>query len=491
MNRREPLILVDNPQLVSSGLWPDRHVSQTPLWETAENVQFTGGKAQRRVPNSVIPVATGVVAPVLGFGQMQASNGVRWLWFAQGGKIYRWYGPAAELINDFGSYVINASSTLDPTLFDFTPWGNWVIVNAADKGAWIFKPGSPNTFLRLAGGTAPQDAVAYFKKRNQLLAIGHGINHKNVSFSDADDIDSAPGWTPSPTNLAGSIPLEELSTPCRAACDFGGSIAVLGENQLFAINWVGSPFYYGQKKLLIGIGAVGKFAAVSDGQLLYGMSRNGLWKSDGLQYSYIDEVVLRDYVQNNVNWTQGAKACVRKNDTTGCIEFSFPIGASLVNNDGWAYDPRYGGWSRVPAFAAMDNRVLFSKPVQGQPSGVVQLVADDETIVSPLKLITKAMLIQRENQAMHIGALIDEVELFIHAANNVSFQYGVAEFPDGPFSWTTAGQIVTKQITYKLETPYSGTYHKLCFTSYEDDWALDLQGFALFGIAEGQKRDKA
>lgn len=489
MNRRDPLILVDNPELVSSGLWPDRHAAQTPLWEVAENVQFAGGKVQRRVPNSLIPTGVVTTGPVTGIGQMQASNGVRWTWFAERASIYRWYGPAAELIGALPNYTENATVNLDPTLFDFTVWGNWVLVNSADNGVLRYKPAvgpTPAEFLALPN--APQDAVAFFKKRNQLLGVGYGLNRRLVGFSDADDIET---WAAAPDNLAGELPLEELNTPIRAACHFGPSIAVFGENQMFEVKWVGAPLYYGQNKLLDGIGAIGKFAVYGDGRVVYGIGRNGIWKTDGLQYSYIDEVVLRDYLQNNINWAQAAKACCRKNDVTGCIEFSFPVGASLVNNEGWGYDPRYGGWSRVPPFAAMDNRVLFDKPVQGQPDGKLQLASSDPTAVGDLLLETKALLIQRDNNALHVGALIDEVELFIHDAANVQFQYGVSETPDGEFSWTNPIEVVKSQITHKLMTPFSGVYHKLRFKNFNQNWTLDLQGFALFGVPEGQKREKS
>jgi len=45
-----------------------------------------------------------------------------------------------------------------------------------------------------------------------------------------------------------------------------------------------------------------------------------------------------------------------------------------------------------------------------------------------------------------------------------------------------------KQRTIVVEQHVSGVYHKIEFESYADEWKLDLQGFALFGIVEGQKR---
>lgn len=494
MNRRQPLILVDNPELVASGLWPDRHPAQTPLWEAAANVQFAGGKVQRRVPNSIIPVNV-VFDPgrhnTTGIGQLQASDGVRWLYFNVLGALFRWYGPAAEFLGGFEAYNLDQTSVADATVIDFTPWGNWMLANGI--GNLLYKPEVPS-LLPLAG--APSDAVAFFKKRNQLLAVGHGVNKRLVSFSDADNIEGAPAWTDAPDNLAGTIPIEELNTPTRAACHFGTSLAVFGENQMFEVKWVGAPFYYGQNKLLDGIGAVGKGAVCSDGSLVYGMSRNGAWKTDGMQYSYIDEVVLRDYFQARINWAQRSKIMVRKNDLTGCIEFSFPALTSLECNETWAYDPRYGGWSPVPAFTAMAGRALFDKPVQAiydpvTQKPVIQLVADNPALDGPQTLETKAMLVQRDNQQLHVGALIDEIELFLHATDKVEFQYGVAEFPDGPWIWTDPIETQTHQITYKLDTKVSGTYHKLKFKNFGVNWSFDLQGFALFGSMEGQKRDKA
>lgn len=489
MNRANALILVDNPQVVGSGLWPDRHVTQVPLWEIAQNVEFAGGKVRRRVPNSLIPI--GVAAGrTRGIGQLQASNGVRWIFFNQGSNVYRWYGPAAELVGALpNSFVLDASSVLDPTIPDFTQWGNWMVVNAPDQGAYIFKPGSPNTFAPLDG--APQDALAYFKKRNQLLAVGCGVNRRDVAFSDADAIEGAANWTAAADNTAGEIPLEELNTPVRAACHFGPSLAIFGENQMFQVNWVGAPFYYGQQKLLDGIGCVGKLACASDQRVVYGFGRNGAWKTDGLQATYVDEVVIRDYFQENINWDQRGKIAVRRNDITGCIEFSFPMRGAAEPNEAWAYDPRYGGWSMVPAFRIMDIKALLDKPIQSTADNQLELVEDNPGIDSPLLLETKAMLIQRDNQYLHIGALIDEVEIFAHVADKVEFQYGVSESPEGPFSWTDPQEVFTDNRTYKLKPPFSGVYHKLRFKNFGLEWSFDLQGFALFGAPDGYKRDKS
>lgn len=482
--RRAPLILVAEPQLVSSGLWPDRHPIQSPLWERAVNTRFAGGKVQRRIPNS--PMFTAGANPIRGIGQHQNSGGTRWVWAASGGQIVRWFGPAPENIGTPLAFQRDQTGSTEATFFDFNPWGNWMLVNSRNNGIRRYDPAGP-TFAVLPN--APTDAVQFLKKRNQLLAIGYGLNSHYVAASDADDITN---WDFTATdNLAVELPLEELDTPVKAACHFGTSVAVFGENQMFAINWVGSPFYWGQQKLLDGIGAIGKKAVCADGRLIYGVGRNGVWKTDGTAYSYIDEVVLRDYLQENVNWAQGSKVVAEKNDVSGCIEFSFPTGSSLDPNEAWAYDPRYGGWSKVPAFSDMARRVLFDKPLQGQTNGHMELMEDFPETTADLDLETKGLLIQRDAQALHIGAIVDEIELFVHAALNVEFRYGVSESPDGPYHWSGWMPVDAKQSLNKLLPAVSGVYHKLGFKNYESNWKLDLQGFALFGEAEGLRRERS
>jgi len=453
---------------------------QTPLWERGANVRFHTGKITRRVPNS--PIFDGGAAPVRGISQHQNADGKRWIWAGVGGEIVRWYGPSVEVVASGLPFRVNQAGSADPTFWDFTHWGDWTLVNWHEAGVRRHKD-SDGTIAPLPG--APQDAIMFLKKRNQLMAIGHGQNHRQVSFSDADNIED---WVSTADNLAGELPLEELDTPVKSACHYGRDIAVFGENQMFSVNWVGSPLYYGQNKLLDGIGAIGKHAVVSDGRVIYGVSRNGIWQTDGMMYKYIDELALRDYLQENVNWDQGGKIVGVKNDTTGCIEFSFPIGASLFNNEGWAYDPRHGGWSHVPPNESAASRVLFDRPISGQNDGDVDYYEYNEYTRAPLDLSSRGLMVQRENNALHVGAIVDEVEIFAHKAYNVQFRIGAAQNPEGPYDFTPWHEFDMKQRTIVIEQHLSGVYHKIEFESYADEWEFDLQGFALFGIMEGQKR---
>lgn len=486
MNRRAPLILVQEPDLVSSGLYPDRHPMQTPLWERGVNVRFYAGKVTRRVPNAL--AFSGTADPVRGISQHQNSDGKRWVWAATGENIYRWWGAAPDHVVSVGSFVENETSTVRPTFFDFVHWGDWTLINSADNGVLRHKD-QDDSIAPLPN--APTDAVLFLKKRNQLLAVGHGANHKLVSFSDADDIEL---WASAPDNTAGELPLEELDTPVRAGCHFGPNVAVFGENQMFSINWVGAPYYFGQTKLLEGIGAIGKQAICADGRVIYGCGRNGLWRTDGMMFEYIDELHIKDYLQRNVNWDQSSKILCFKNDITGCIEFSFPMGAELTLTEGWSYDPRYGGFSQVPPNQSGASRVVLERPLGGTTDGKIEYLEFDDLAAGPLDLRSRGLTVQRDNQAIHVGAIMDEAEVFVHRAKNVAFRVGTSQNPDWDGSdtgwdFTEWMDLNPEQITYQLNWHVSGVYHRIEFKSLEDMWELDLQGFALFGTVDGQKRE--
>lgn len=482
--RSAPLLVVNDPQIISSGLQPDRHTLFKPLWEKAANVRFYQGKVRRLTPAATM-FATTAGARMRGLHQQQVSNGTRYVWSANAaGEIHRWYGPAAELISTEAGFVVDQSDTTPASMVDFQTWGNWTLFNAGGS-IRRYRPGELTPLDNLPN--APTGVTAIMKKQNQLLAIGHGTNRKQVSFSHADDITV---WAPTTTNLAGTLPIEELDTGIKAATRLGPAIACYAEDQLAIVNWVGSPAYYGQRVALDGIGAVGKYAVTADGRLNYGVSRNGIWRTDGNEYQYIDEGRLSEYLQANVNWDQASKIIAFRNDVSRCIEFHFPMGANLEVSEAWSFDPATGGWGPVTSYQAAMGRVLFDKPIAAS-GGTVVLLDDNPAVAAPLYLETKPLMIESPNRAgLHMDARVDEVELAAKSATGVQFRVMVATDVDGPYDKTLWEDINPDLRTYRLGALPSGTFFKLAIRSTIDNWDLDLQGFAFYGNAEGVKRDR-
>lgn len=484
--RRAPLILITEPQLVSSGLQPDRHGLFKPLWEVAENVRFYQGKVRRLVPPALAFQAEALLK-VRGLHQQQTTDGTRWIMTAVYSpaagtplKFYRWYGPAPELIQSKNGARQDQIATAPATYADFTSWGNWTILNTGIGAATLYKP---------EGGTAalpdaPTDVITFMKKQDQLIAVGAGLVKKGVDWSHGGNITR---WDPTDTtSTAGSLTIEELDTGIRAAARLGPHIACYAEDQLGIVSWIGAPFFYGQRVQLDGIGAVGKMAVCADSRLNYGVSRNGIWRTDGSDAAYIDQGVLAEYLQENVNWEQGSKIVAFRNDVTRCMEFHFPMQDQLENNEGWAFDPATGGWTKLPGYQMLMERRLLDKPLAGN-SGLVLLLDEDFGVETPLGLRTRPMLVQNET-ALHQSAKVDEIEIAAKIAEGVQFRYCVAEDIDGPRHELGWQALSADMRTYQLEAAPSGTYHWLEFRSTITGWDLDLQGFAIFGEPDGVKR---
>jgi hypothetical protein len=493
MRRRVPLFMAVDRTVFSAGLQPDLHPMHRTLWNAAANVTFFAGRVRRRLAAGLMfaAVSTDVIR---GLSQQQATNGTRWLWSADASmNVWRWYGPTPEKIADATKLTgakRDQTSTAPATTVGFTHYGDWTIINNGVAAPLIHKPSSGVTVY----GDCPTGAAKLMKFRNFVLALGYSERGTRVGWSDADNVES---WTATTENLAGSLTVDDFNTRIKAAETLGAAIAVYAEDQMALINYLGAPAVFGFKFALDGIGACGVMAVCGDGKQHYGVGRGGVWTTDGLGYKYIDEGYLHDYLQDHVNWDQQSKIVAARNDYTGCFEFSFPmlLSGSLECTEAWSFDPRTGGWSPIPAFSAKDERRLFGKPIVGGSTGRVMLDQNDPNAPAPLMLRTKPMLMQTADDSMgysnlHVDSKIDEVTLLVTEATAVQFRLGSAQNVDGPFDWSPWMDVLVGSGTYDIgSSPADGVYFLLDFRSTEVNWALNLQGFMLFGQGEGTSRD--
>lgn len=490
--RRNPLLMMVDPQSISSGLQPDRHPLSMALWEQASNVRFYQGKVRRNLsPVEMFDIDDG--GTIRGLSQLQDSTGTRWVFAAAQSittptelNVVRWYGPEPELIHTFTGTYEDQTSQFPATFVDFQHWGDWTIMNSGIGSVMVYKP-ADDAVTELA--ELATDVVQVMKKQNQLFLIGTGLGHKEVRWSHADSISN---YSIEATTTAGRLPIEELDTGIRAAARLGSNIACYAEDQMALVYWIGPPFYYGQRVQLDGIGAVGKMAVCADGPFNYGVSRNGIWQTDGTAYKYIDEGAINDYFQTAVDWEQSSKIVACRNDVNRTIEFHFP---TLTNTDceGWAFDPATGGWSPIPYVQMMVERRLFQRPLIGL-SGAVHLAQFTDEIDAPLDLRTKPLLLQgSDGSPLHVGSYVDEVQLFLKTATNIQFRYGVAENLSYETTWSPLYLCEPGVKTYSVDAGITGVYHFLEFYNIpaSPNWNIDLQGFAIFGEPEGTGREQS
>jgi hypothetical protein len=489
MRRRTPCFIATSDELVASGLQPDRHELKQALWEHALNVYFANGKVRRKKPAAQAFVTNG--SPIRGLGELHADDGGRWLWTGANESIYRWAFGAPELIlAGYGEYRAEQSGGLQPTIYDFTPYGNWMIFN----DGILSKRWDGNAVQDYGGGEVPQNVTRFMKKMNFMMALGYGTRGTRIGWSDADDIFT---WTASADNLAGSLSIDEFDTPIRAAERLGDYIACYAEDQMALVKFVGAPFVFGQKFSLDGIGAVGKAAVATDTRINVGLGRNGAWLTDSNSFKYIDEGIIRDHFQENINWDKAAVSVVMRNDATGCFEFHVPTGVAVQPTEGWSFDPRNGSWSPVPVRAFKSERRLFGSPICGTNGGIVQLDDNDYALAGPLELRTKPLMLTSENgenRGTHIVSRVDEVEILAKEASNVEFRIGSSDDPHGDWDWSewTEFEPGSRIQEVPQDVPENSLW-KLDFRSVAaagNDWRLDLQGFVLYGPDVGTKLER-
>lgn len=492
MLSKQPLFVAIDGQLLSSGLQEDAQSNRKLLWETAENVKFYAGKVVRAIPSSLITLPEADFIP-RGVTQQQLSSGVRLLWMASEQKVYSWYGPSATLVHTWDTAgQVDQVSTAEATYIDMVPWGDWIVLNNMLDQAVIYKPGTG--IVALTDG--PATAVQYAKKLNFLMAFGSGARKTKVQWSDADDIET---WTAAAENAAGGLYIDDFDTGIKAVSRLGQAMSCFNEDQMALVYPTGDSFYFGQRTVLDGVGAISKRAVISDGSNNYGVSRNGIWWADGSSSRYLDLGFLHDYLQENVNWDQGSKIHAARNDISKTLDFYFPMLEETTCSEGWSFDPQTGGWSKLAPCAIQEERKLFSKPIVGidttrspYTKGQFRLMEDNAALAGPLSLKTKPLLMQLRDASgfvdCHSDSFINEVELFVKEASNVRFRLESQEKAGA--SWVaSAWQTVQGQTqTYLIENMASGVYWRVVFESTTDNWSLNLQGFILFGRVEGSKR---
>lgn len=489
MQRRVPSFVATDYNLVSSGVQPDRHNLQKLLWEHALNCTFAAGKVKRKLPSA--QMFLGTAGPVRGISQQFSQVGGRWVWAGIANNVYRWqFGAPELLISPFPNYQADQTVNTRPSIYDFTHYGDWTIINNGRGQAKIHKPpAAPVDFV--GDGFVPTDVLRFMKRQSHVLALGFGARGTGVAWSHSDQIET---WEALATNLAGSLSIDEFDTPMRAASKLGDAITCYSEDQMALVRSIGLPFVFGQKVALDGCGAIGKAAVTTDWRLNYGVGRAGIWRTDGASFNYIDEGFLHDYLQEEVNWDQGGKIVAARNDYTGCIEFFLPMRGSLTINEGWSYDPRSGGWSPIPFVSFKDERRLFSGTISGNHAGIVLLDDNDPALAGPLELRTIPLQLTEkgtEQQTTNIVTRVDEITILLKKAENVEFRVGVnilnEDAPDLDYEWTPWMAALPSLKNYQLPNLPEGVFHKLEFRSTAQDWDLDLQGFMLYGVPVGSK----
>ena len=166
------------------------------------------------------------------------------------------------------------------------------------------------------------------KSGPHLLAINYdkaATDHPyDVAWCSEDDPDT---WVASATNSAGSLTLREASTQLRCIVPLGEAKAIYTESEMFILNYIGAPFYFGYETAMAsGVGAVSAKAVVSVDRVNYGLSKRGLFMTDGNSVERLGDLEgINKYIAENIAEGEYDQVCAYHNKENNEVVWSIPF----------------------------------------------------------------------------------------------------------------------------------------------------------------------
>ena len=356
-----PTLSLTDPQRLRTGLFPLTHPLQAPMWIDGENIALTP-RGVSSAKGYAAAFNSGTTGPIRGLFQRQTTAGVKEIFFGDLSAIYRWDGTVSTVGSGF-TLQQNDTATQQADKWIFAPWGDWVVASNGRDPVQVYKGTS---FAALAGVTFNWAKV--IMPWSQFMFAAHTSNGLTiVEWCRAGNVED---WVPQAGSEAGNLIIREFNTPIRAMAPLSQAIGVYSDDRMAIIRFVGAPFWFGYTFALDGIGAVGPFAVAADGRLNYGVSRAGIWRTDGVSFEFIDGPI-KDWLKQNVNWSQASKIVAFRNEAEGTIDFSFPTVGGEPDTV-WRYYPLFNAWVKLDrGFSAALERNVFDWPILGLPDGRV------------------------------------------------------------------------------------------------------------------------
>lgn len=413
--------------------------------------------------------------PVRGMAQQRKSNSTQHLYWGDRYRIFTWDAVNVSIVGSAYHGELNGTINTPATTWSMEVWGDWVVAtNGVDK---------PQIYTGTAFAdipNAPATAEIFLKRSPYLLAFNTSNDPRNVEWCSDDNLYD---WSATSTNTAGSLRLHELDTGIVAAEHLGDFIGVYGNNTMHILNYTGAPFIFGQQMGLKGIGAVSKKAIIPVGRTHYGLSRQGFFTTDGVQFQYIDDPAVREWFKARMNWSQKSKVCGWHDADHTQVIWYYPT-TTGEPEEGLGFDYTRNNWTiydhgRTSAI----GRDIYDYPVAANSVGELFYHglghdADGSALTSyiqttPMALGSTELLKTLDNVKVALTGLEGSLSLYVGTQATLTSTVTW----NGPYSVSEAYQAIYSRV--------SGRWITLKFISSAvgDAWAVS--GFEVFGRRGG------
>ena len=406
---------------------------------------------------------------------------------------YGW-GVLTWGLSTWGTARSSSSVTLDARQWSLDNFGEDLIATALNGGTYQWDTSSgPTTRAVSLGATAPVASrfSLVSSDTRHLFLFGTCTTVTDAATQDDlffrfSDRESLTQWAPKSTNEAGSLRIADGSRIIGAVTSTG-QILVWTDQSLHGIQFVGTPFTFGQRQLGANCGLIAQHAAID-------VNGKAFWMGDDAFYMY-DGVVkkmpcsVQDYVYDDLSYTNKNDIACGVNPEFNEIMWYYPSGSATQIDRVVVYNYLEGTWytSTLGRTSYLGN-YTFENPIATQydtalvanattstgvtdtPYGVTAGASyvynhevgnnqADGTALSA-SLTTGSIEIANGDQFMSVSKFVPD---FTSLTNNVAVTLTLEDYPQSTTSQTTSGNVTST--TTKINVRGRGRSVKLAFAS--------------------------
>ena len=354
----------------------------------------------------------------------------------------------------YGTPRPDSGSVTAATTWSLDTWGEYLVGCSTSDGKlyeWQLDYSTPTKAAVITN--APTNCIGLLvTAERSLFALGASGDGRKVAWSD---LENNTIWTPSSTNLAGSIILQ-TSGRIITAKRVRGQNLILTDIDAHTLTYVGQPFVYQAEIAGRACGAASaNCVAVLDNMAVW-MGQKGFHVYDGYVKPLPCEVY--DYVFNNINTNQISKVYAVNNSQYNEVWWFYPSAGSNENDSYVSWDYVENHWTiGTLARTAGTDRSVFRNPIM---IGTDNFIYDHEVGLNYSGALpyaeTGPFQIGTGDQVLYINEMIPDErnQGSVSATFKTRYYPTSAETSYGPYSLTqpTSVRFNGRQIKMRVTT---------------------------------------
>ena len=354
----------------------------------------------------------------------------------------------------YGTPRPDSGSVTAATTWSLDTWGEYLVGCSTSDGKlyeWQLDYTTPTKAAVITN--APTNCIGLLvTAERSLFALGASGDGRKVAWSD---LENNTIWTPSSTNLAGSIILQ-TSGRIITAKRVRGQNLIITDIDAHTLTYVGQPFVYQAEIAGRACGAASaNCVAVLDNMAVW-MGQKGFHVYDGYVKPLPCEVY--DYVFNNINTNQISKVYAVNNSQYNEVWWFYPSAGSNENDSYVSWDYVENHWTiGTLARTAGTDRSVFRNPIM---IGTDNYIYDHEVGLNYSGALpyaeTGPFQIGNGDQVLYINEMIPDErnQGSVSATFKTRYYPTSAETSYGPYSLTqpTSVRFNGRQIKMRVTT---------------------------------------